>query len=90
MPDPGDRERGNPEEKGLSSLADGYRKAAPYMAASTSLVVAVGVFLALGHWLDQKLENTVPWLTMLGALVGMTAGFISFFKTVLGTRKTKP
>ncbi len=90
MPGPGDRQRGSPEEKGLSSLAEGYRKAGPYMAASTSLVVAVGVFLGLGYWLDKKLGNTVPWLTMLGALVGMTGGFISFFKTVLGTRKTKP
>ena len=89
MPGPGDRERGSPEEKGLSSLADGYRKAAPYIGASTSLVVSVGAFLGLGYWLDRKLENEVPWLTMLGALVGMAGGFISFFKTVLGTRKTR-
>ncbi len=84
---PGDRERGTRDEKGLSSLAEGYRKAAPYMAASTSLVIAVGVFTALGVWADRKLGNTVPWLTMLGALIGMTGGFISFFKTVLGTKK---
>ena len=90
MPGPGDREREGQEPKGLSNLASGYQKAAPYMAASTSLVAAVGVFLGLGYWLDKKLGNRVPWLTMLGALVGMTAGFISFFKTVLGTRSKKP
>jgi ATP synthase protein I len=85
---PGDRERGTQgeDDKGLSSLADGYRKAAPYLGASTSLVVAVGLFLGLGYWLDKKLGNQVPWFTMLGALVGMTGGFISFFKTVLGKR----
>ncbi len=92
MTGPGDRERGTREddEQGLSSLAEGYRKAAPYMAASTSLVVAVGAFLGLGYWLDKKLGTRVPWLTMLGALVGMTGGFISFFKTVLGTRNKRP
>jgi ATP synthase protein I len=87
---PGDRERGSPSEKGLSSLADGYRKAAPYIGASTSLVVAVGAFLGLGYWLDEKLENDVPWFTMLGALIGMTGGFISFFRTVLGRSKARP
>jgi F0F1-type ATP synthase assembly protein I len=87
---PGDRERGTGDEKGLSSLAEGYRKAAPYIGASTSLVGAVVVFLGLGYWLDRRLENEVPWFTMLGALLGMTGGFISFFKTVLGKRKTRP
>ena len=88
MAGPRDRERGDPE-KGLSSLADGYRKAAPYMAASTQLVGAVALCLGLGIWLDKKLGNRVPWLTMLGAALGMAAGFVSFFRTVLGTRNKK-
>jgi F0F1-type ATP synthase assembly protein I len=83
---PGDRERGSPDEQGLSSLAEGYRKASPYIAASTSLVAAVGVFTGLGIWLDRKL-GTTPWLTLVGVVVGMTGGFISFFRTVLGRRK---
>jgi F0F1-type ATP synthase assembly protein I len=87
---PGDRERGSREDQKLSSLAEGYRKAAPYLGASTSLVAAVGVFMGLGYWLDKKLGNRVPWLTMLGALVGMTGGFISFFKTVLGKGSKRP
>lgn len=92
MTGPGHRERGTQGDdgKGLSSLANGYRKAAPYLGASTSLVAAVGVFLGLGYWLDKKLGNRVPWFTMLGALIGMTGGFISFFKTVLGTRSKRP
>ncbi len=90
MAGPGDRERGTPgEDKELSSLAEGYRKAAPFIGASTSLVVAVGVFLGLGWWLDKRLGNRVPWFTMLGALIGMTGGFISFFKTVLGTTRNR-
>jgi ATP synthase protein I len=89
VPDPGDRERREREEgEGLSNLADGYRKAAPYLAASSQLVIAVGLFTALGWWLDKKLEHQVPWLLMVGAVVGMAGGFLSFFKTVLGKRKS--
>jgi F0F1-type ATP synthase assembly protein I len=75
--------------EGLSGLAQGYQKAAPYLAASTSLVAAVGVFTGIGVWLDGR-WGTSPWLTLLGAIVGMTGGFISFFKTVLGKRTKKP
>jgi F0F1-type ATP synthase assembly protein I len=85
-----DRRRAGDEkerEKGLSDVAEGYRKAAPYMAASSSLVGAVAVFTFLGYWLDRKLGNEVPWLTMLGAFIGMTGGFISFFRTVLKGNK---
>jgi ATP synthase protein I len=82
---PGDRERRSPDEQGLSSLAEGYRKASPYIAASTSLVAAVGVLTGVGIWLDRKLATT-PWLTLLGLVVGMTGGFISFFKQVLGKK----
>ncbi len=77
------------DDRDQSSLAEGYRKAAPYMSASTQLVVAVGLCTWIGIWLDRKLGNHVPWLTMLGAVLGMTAGFIGFFKTVLGTKKKK-
>ena len=88
MPEPSDRERREPDdEEGLSSLASAYRKAAPYMAASTQLVVSVGLFTGLGIWLDRKWEHRTPWLTLLGAAVGMTGGFIGFFRTVLGKRK---
>jgi F0F1-type ATP synthase assembly protein I len=82
---PDDREGGSGDEKGLSDLAEGYRKASPYIAASTSLVAAVGVFTGLGIWLDGK-WGTSPWLTLVGVLFGMTGGFISFFRTVLGKR----
>ena len=88
MASPGDRERGTEDEKGLSGLAEGYQKATPYLAASTSLVAAVGVFTGLGVWLDGKF-GTSPWLTLAGAIIGMTGGFISFFKAVLGTTRNR-
>jgi len=49
-------------------------------------VAAVGLFAWLGYWLDQKLEHRTPWLLLLGAALGMTGGFISFFRTVLGKK----
>ncbi len=87
MPDPSDRERRSGDEKGLSSLAEGYRKAAPYMAASTALVASVGVFAGIGYWLDGKLEHETPWMLLVGAGLGMVGGFISFFRTVLASGK---
>ena len=75
------------DEGRLSDVGEGYRKGAPYMAASSSLVGAVVVFTFLGHWLDGKLGLKVPWLTMAGAVVGITGGFISFFRAVLKEKK---
>jgi F0F1-type ATP synthase assembly protein I len=88
MTEPGDRERQERDRKNISSLADAYRKAAPYTAASTSLVVAVGGCTWLGHLADGYFGFDGPWLTLVGAALGMTAGFIGFFKTVLRSDKT--
>ncbi len=88
MADPSDRERRErEEEEGLSSLAAAYRKAGPYIAASTQLVASVGIFAGLGYWGDRKLGHQTPWLLLVGAAVGMVGGFIGFFRTVLGKNK---
>ncbi len=68
--------------KEVSSLAEAYRKAAPYTAASTSLVIAVGGCTWLGHLADGWFGLQTPWLTLAGAGLGMLAGFISFFKQI--------
>ena len=73
------------KEHDAESLGEAYRKAAPYMSAATGLVVAVAGMTLLGYWLDQKLGNRqTPWFTLTGALLGMVAGFVSFFRQVLG------
>ena len=87
MESPEDRDRREDEGKELSNLADAYRKAAPYLSASTTLVASVGVFAWLGWWVDQKVGNRTPWFLLLGALLGMTGGFVGFFRTVLGKRR---
>jgi F0F1-type ATP synthase assembly protein I len=72
-------------EEHSSSLADGYRKAEPYMGASSTLVASVIGFTALGYWLDRRMGHSVQWLLLVGAAVGMVVGFVSFFRKVLGT-----
>ena len=82
MTGPADEKGGR--QKGAANLGEAYRKAAPYMGAATSLVGAVAGFTLLGYWLDGKAGNRTPWFTLLGALVGMVGGFVSFFRQVLG------
>jgi F0F1-type ATP synthase assembly protein I len=75
------------EEEGLSSSAKAYRASDRILSASFALVAAVGVFTYLGYLLDRKLGNQGPWFTIAGALLGMTGGFIGFFRTVLDIKK---
>lgn len=86
---PSDRERRAPEEEGLSDLAQGYRKAAPYIGASTTLVTSVAGFTLFGYWLDGKLGHQTPWLTIVFAILGMAGGFISFFRIALGSTSSR-
>jgi ATP synthase protein I len=84
---PDDGQRRGEEDDGLSNAASAYRKAAPYLSASYSLVGAVGLFTAAGWWLDRKVGTEKPWFTIGGSVLGMVGGFISFFRQVLGKRK---
>jgi ATP synthase protein I len=72
-----------PRSSAGASLGDGFRKAEPYMAASSTLVASVLGFTALGYWLDRKMGHSVQWLLLVGALIGIAVGFVSFFKKVL-------
>jgi F0F1-type ATP synthase assembly protein I len=70
------------EQKNISSLAEGYRKLAPYMNIGMVWAIAVILFTYLGIKLDEKF-NSRPWLTLLGAIIGIVTGFYHFIKTVL-------
>lgn len=41
-----------------------------------------------GRWLDGRF-GTEPWLVIVGALLGIGAGFYNFFRAVLGLRTGK-
>lgn len=46
-----------------------------------ALVVATVIGLAGGYYLDRWL-GTSPWLTLIGLLFGIAAGFVNLFRTV--------
>jgi ATP synthase protein I len=46
-----------------------------------TLVVATVIGLAGGYYLDRWL-GTSPWLTLVGLLFGIAAGFVNLFRTV--------
>ena len=47
-------------------------------ALATQLILAVFLGFLLGHWLDGLLHTT-PWLTIVGVLLGIVAGFVGLF-----------
>ena len=46
-----------------------------------ALVVATVIGLAGGYYLDRWL-GTSPWLTLIGLLFGIAAGFVNLFRSV--------
>jgi F0F1-type ATP synthase assembly protein I len=62
---------------------DGWRPS-PYSLFGLGFEIAVPVvlFMFVGYKADGWLE-TEPWLFVVGALLGVTIGFYSFFKRVL-------
>ncbi|NMP21011.1 AtpZ/AtpI family protein [Sulfobacillus sp. DSM 109850] len=47
-------------------------------AMATQLVLAIVLGFLLGHWMDGLL-HTSPWLTIVGVLAGIVAGFVGLF-----------
>jgi len=54
------------------------RVSGQFMGYGMTWALSVLLFLALGAWLDSKL-NTVPLLMIVGAFVGGGAGFYSLY-----------
>jgi len=76
----------NQRNKNISSVAEGYRKLAPYMNIGLVWAIAVLLFTYIGLQLDKKL-NSSPWFTLAGAIFGIIAGFYHFIKTVISQEK---
>jgi F0F1-type ATP synthase assembly protein I len=66
------------------------KEAAPFLTLGLQLGLSVAVFFALGYWLDARL-GTAPWCSLAGAAVGLTGGFIKFFRdaSALGRKADK-
>ncbi|MGH7550984.1 MAG: AtpZ/AtpI family protein [Gemmatimonadota bacterium] len=58
-----------------------FRELGRYTGFGLAWALSVLFFLAIGYWLDQRL-GTLPWLTIVGAFVGATGGFISLVRGI--------
>lgn len=76
-PQPGDEKPRNTAE----NAAQAWQKSQPYFDAVWQLVAGVGVGVGGGYWLDGRLHSA-PWCLVAGAVLGMTAGFIAFFRNI--------
>jgi F0F1-type ATP synthase assembly protein I len=63
-------------------IAEVYRKLAPYLNVGVVWMASVLLFTWIGLTLDKKWE-TKPWLTLVGAILGIVTGFYHLIKTVL-------
>ena len=71
-------------EKGVGFTAKGTDPR--LMGLGLQFVVAILLALYAGMWLDAKL-HTGPWLMLIGALVGASAGFYSMFRVLMSEDK---
>ena len=81
-PGPEDRpDRDQDLDDGLSEFARGMRKAGPFLTMGWSIAISVALGTFAGYWLDNKF-GTTPWLLIVGALLGIAAGFVELVRTV--------
>lgn len=57
-------------------------------AVGMELAVSTVVGLLGGRWLDQKL-STEPFLTIVGLLLGVVAGFVSLFRALKANQQAQ-
>lgn len=57
-----------------------FRTLAGVGAVGIALAVSTTLGFLGGHWLDGKL-GTEPWLSLVGLLLGVAAGFKNLFET---------
>jgi F0F1-type ATP synthase assembly protein I len=62
------------------------REFGPFLTLGLQLSITVVVFFFLGRWLDGML-GTEPWLMLVCLGIGVTGGFIKFFRTAIAIGK---
>ncbi len=76
---PGNEGKGGEQESAVADLGR-------YAGLGLQLALSVGLFLAVGWWLDGRL-GTVPLFTILGAFLGGAAGFYSLYQHVVAASR---
>lgn len=77
------------EDKGGGGWQRSLRDSAPYLGIGSSLAFTVLLCLWAGHTLDKKF-GTEPRYFLVGAVVGVVAAFLHFwkmYKTMTGGKK---
>jgi F0F1-type ATP synthase assembly protein I len=62
------------------------RSIGPLMNLGLTFALSIGGLGYLGHRLDGHWDSE-PWMTLVGALLGMVLGFVNLFRLVLPPRK---
>ena len=65
-----------------------FRSPRAYLGLGFEIAVPVVLFMYLGYKLDSWLDSE-PWLLGLGAVLGVSVGFFSFFRRVLPARDVR-
>lgn len=82
------QERGTKPQSAPADAAEAWRKSQPYFDAVWQLIGGVGLGVAGGIGLDRWL-HTDPWGILGGSMLGMTVGFIGFFRSITKADKRK-
>jgi F0F1-type ATP synthase assembly protein I len=84
--------RGRPDvedPRDATGLGRVYRQVAPYMGIGIEFTAAILLCLWAGWWVDGRF-GTGPAFTLIGAFLGMSAGFYNLYRAVVGLgRKTR-
>ncbi len=65
-----------------------FRDIGPYLNLGFQFAITVCLGVALGYWLDMRL-NTLPLFIILGLLLGGLSGFLTLYRGVYPDRKKK-
>lgn len=58
----------NEQDNNDANMASNYGK---YTGIVFQMIVIIGIFAAIGYWLDKKLNHTTPWITAILSLLGV-------------------
>lgn len=76
---------------GSSNWGASVREAGPYLGLGMQLAFTIVAFTLGGYFLDRRFD-TLPWLTIVGAIVGLVLLFAQLYRTVLdiSRRSSRP
>ncbi len=75
-----------PDPDKLKNVNKIYREIGPYLSLGLQLAITVTVMVFLGIWLDEKFDLS-PVLTIVFAMLGVSAGMYNFIKSVINSGK---